>query len=156
MTKLANAGHTNALFFKSQKKRSQFLENKNIVCSCQLENQKKILRICKRKRGLLKKRSFLRVLFKETRCWPTAVSLGGGLGSSGPSRRRAATGFALQQSNNGWITFGAFDKFLLGQFAVEILIHLTEDFVDSLLRSTFIFGHFHNGTNHFVNCSNYF
>lgn len=47
---------------------------------------------------------------------------------------------------------GALDELLQAQLAVFVFIHLTEDFVGAFLRSAFVFGHFHYGANHFINC----
>lgn len=68
------------------------------------------------------------------------------------STLRSGLWIALQQPDDGRVTFGSLDELVDGQLAVQVLVHLPEDFVCPLLGGRFVFWHLHHGADHLVDC----
>mmetsp|Transcript_72432 Transcript_72432/g.121624 ORF Transcript_72432/g.121624 Transcript_72432/m.121624 type:complete len:217 (-) Transcript_72432:14-664(-) len=66
------------------------------------------------------------------------------------TERAPTTWASLKHSEDGWITFACLNEFRKGDLAITILVVHAEEFVNALLRCTFVFRDSHNIANHFV------
>jgi len=64
-------------------------------------------------------------------------------------------GITLQQPDDRWVTFGAFNELVKAKFPIHVFVHLAKNLVCSFLWCGLIFGHLHHWANHFVDGGDY-